>query len=73
MALEEIPLQLDDKALPSRVAALITDADTRLDALFESNRNRRVPRFLPSDPVLLYRVLRSLTEQNFPLGDTFCE
>ena len=73
MALEEIPLQLDDKALPPRVAALITDADRRLDALFESNRNRRVPRFLPSDPILLYRVLRSLTEQNLPLGHPFCE
>ena len=73
MALEEITVQLDDKALPPRVAALITDADRRLDDLFESNRNRRVPRFLPSDPVLLYRVLKSLTEQDLPLGHNFCE
>ena len=73
MALEEITLQLNDNALPPDVAALIEDADRRLDQLFASNRNRRVPRFLPSDPVLLYRVLRFLTEEGVPLGHTFCE
>jgi len=73
MALEEIPLDLDEAPLPKRVAALIADADRRLDELFASNRNRRVPRFLPSDPVLLYRVLSFLTARDVPLGRTFCE
>ena len=73
MALEEIALQLDEGKLPSRVSALIEEAERRLDHLFETNRNRRVPRFLPSDPVLLYRVLRFLTEEDLPTGRTFCE
>ena len=55
MALEEIELKLKEVELPARVSALIEEADKRLDHLFESNRNRRVPRFLPSDPVLLDR------------------
>ena len=57
MALEEIALQLDERELPPRVATLVEDADKRLDHLFDTNRNRRVPRFLPSDPILLFRVL----------------
>lgn len=73
MALELIELQLDDTALPPRVAALIAEADRRLDHLFATNRNRRVPRFLPSDPVLLYRVLDFLTRHDLPAGRNFCE
>ena len=73
MALEEIALRLDERQLPPRVASLIGDAEKRLDHLFETNRNRRVPRFLPSDPVLLFRVLRFLTEEDIPPGKTFCE
>ncbi len=73
MALEEIVLQLDERELPPRVSALIEEAERRLDHLFDTNRNRRVPRFLPSDPVLLYRALRFLTEGDLPTGRTFCE
>ena len=73
MALEEIVLQLDECELPPRVSALIEEAERRLDHLFETNRNRRVPRFLPSDPVLLYRVLAFLTKEDLPPGRTFCE
>lgn len=73
MALEEIELKLKEVELPARVSALIEEADKRLDHLFESNRNRRVPRFLPSDPVLLYRVLDFLTKDDLPPGRVFCE
>ncbi len=73
MALEEIFLKLDERELPPSVTVLIEDAEKRLDHLFETNRNRRVPRFLPSDPVLLFRVLLFLTEKEIPPGKTFCE
>lgn len=73
MALEEIVLVLEESELPPRVSTLIEDAERRLDHLFDTNRNRRVPRFLPSDPVLLYRVLRFLSEEDLPAGRTFCE
>jgi len=73
MALEEIELKLKEVELPARVSALIEEADKRLDHLFESNRNRRVPRFLPSDPVLLYRALDFLTKNDLPPGRVFCE
>ncbi len=73
MPLEEIELQLDGGELPERAAALIEEANRRLDHLFETNHNRRVPRFLPSDPVLLYGALESLTRKGIPPGRVFCE
>ena len=73
MALEEIPLHLAQDDLPAPVSALIKDANLRLDELFSSNRNRRVPRFLPSDPILLFRSLQFLTCKGIPPGRTFCE
>lgn len=73
MSLEEIPLTLDAAVLPARAATLIEEADRRLDHLFATNRNRRVPRFLPSDPVLFYRVLDFLTREQLPTGRLFCE
>lgn len=73
MALQEIELQLAAVEMPPRVVELINEADRRLDHLFASNRNRRVPRFLPSDPVLLYRTLEFLTRAGIPPGRVFCE
>ena len=68
MALEEISLHLAQDELPAPVSALIEDANLRLDELFSSNRNRRVPRFLPSDPSLLFRALQFLTCKGIPPG-----
>lgn len=73
MALEEITLRLAQDELPPPVSTLIEDANQRLDDLFSSNRNRRVPRFLPSDPILLFRALQFLTDEGIPPGHTFCE
>ena len=73
MALEEVELKLEGVEIPARVNALIKEADRRLDHLFATNRNRRVPRFLPSDPVLLYKALVYLTENEIPPGRVFCE
>lgn len=73
MPLQEIPLRLEKKPLPAQVSELIEEADRRLDDLFETNRNRRVPRFLPSDPILLYHVLKHLTDHDIPPGRVFLE
>ena len=73
MALVPIELQLNGIEVPDDAAELIAEAERRLDHLFETNRNRRVPRFLPSDPALLYRTLVYLTENDIPPGRVFCE
>ena len=73
MPLEEIELNLRGVELPERASALIEEADRRLDHLFETNRNRRVPRFLPSDPILLHAALDYLTREGIPPGRVFCE
>lgn len=66
-------MKLGDGEFPAQVTRLIEEADRRLDQLFETNRNRRVPRFLPSDPALLFRVLEFLTVNELPPGKVFCE
>ncbi len=73
MALEDIELTLTDSPLPADVERLLAESDRRIDHLFATNRNRRVPRFLPSDPALLYRALEFVTREQLAPGDTFCE
>lgn len=73
MALQEITLQLSDRELPRGIQRIIEASDDRIDALFSSGGNKRVPKYIPSDPVLLYRALEFLTQRDLPLGRVFCE
>jgi hypothetical protein len=73
MALEEIELDLSNDELPAEVRAIIDESDRRIDALFASGGNLRVPKYMPSDPELFFRVLEAITERNLPLGRVFCE
>jgi hypothetical protein len=73
MALEEIDLDLSNGELPADVRAMIDESDRRIDALFANDGNLEVPRYMPSDPELFFRVLQALTERDLPLGRVFCE
>ena len=74
MALQEIELDLPEPApLPGRVSAFLDEADRRIDHLFETEINKRTPKFIPSDAQLFYRGLAHVTESGLPLGRTFCE
>ena len=41
--------------------------------MFATGENKKVPKYLPSDPVLIYRALEFITGKNLPLGRVFCE
>ncbi|MBI1833196.1 MAG: class I SAM-dependent methyltransferase [Planctomycetes bacterium] len=71
MALIDIPLPHDDEtAVPGDVAALLAEADRRID---DFQRHARVPGFVASDYPRVYRALRSLTSANLTTGNLFCE
>ena len=73
MTLEAIDLDLSNDAPPAEILAMIEESDRRIDALFTSGGNREVPRYMPSDPELFYRVLKTITERNLSPGQVFCE
>lgn len=75
MPLEEIELSLPlpTAQVPAAVAAWIAESDRRIDEFFHTERNRKLPKYLPSDPDLLFAVLQKITADDLPLGRVFCE
>lgn len=73
MALQEITVPDALPAIPAEVAGFLAEAERRIDAFFASGDNRRIPKYLPSNAAVSYRVLAWLTEADLPLGRVFCE
>ena len=74
MALEQIELKLDPGTpVAPEVEAFVAEADRRVDELFATERNRQVPRYLPSDAQLFHRGLAEVKERGLALGEVFCE
>ena len=73
MAIEEIELDLTTEAIPPDIESIIAESDKRIDALFAAGENKRVPKYIPSDPVLFYKALANITKKDLPLGRVFCE
>ena len=74
MALQEFELVFPEPApLPERVSAFLAEADRRIDQLFETELNKRTPKFIPSDAELFFHGLQHITDEGLPLGRVFCE
>ena len=73
MALEEIELDLSPVELPDPVSRFLKEADRQIDEFFETERNKRYPKFIPSDAQLLYNAIDFLTRNDLTLGKIFCE
>ena len=73
MAIEELALGFEYQPLPVKVSAYLTEANRRIDRLFASGRNKRMPRFIPSDAIAIYNALDFITREDFPLGRVYCE
>lgn len=75
MPLEEIEISLPSPPaeVPTAVTEWIAESDRRIDEFFHAERNRKLPKYLPSDPDLLCAVLQVITEDDLPLGRVFCE
>ncbi|MEO0415438.1 MAG: hypothetical protein AAF226_10860 [Verrucomicrobiota bacterium] len=74
MALEELSVNIPEYEIPADVAALISEADQRIDGFDDGDgNNRRFPQLVPSDPTLQYRAMRWVKEDGIVEGDLFCE
>ena len=73
MAIEELAISFESKPLPAKASAYLAEANRRIDRLFESGRNKRIPRFIPSDAIAIYNALDFITSEDFPLGRVYCE
>ncbi|MDQ8203192.1 hypothetical protein [Pelagicoccus sp. SDUM812003] len=63
-----------EPARPSdRIHRFLEEADRWIDRFFEQKRNRRLPRYIPSDPLLVYSALNYIEAHQLALGKTFCE
>ena len=73
MPIEEINLKIEEKKLPEKVNAYLKEANQRIDELFETERNRKVPRFIPCNDKLLYHWLSAIKDSDLCLGKVYCE
>ena len=73
MALEDLRIEVSDRRVPPEIQRIIDASDKRIDSLFASGENKRVPKYIPSDPVAFYGALDFLTRSDLPLGRVFCE
>ena len=71
--IEQIDLQLDESPLPKQVKNFLTEAESRIDKLFDTEKNRKVPRFIPSNAELVYKHLSAIFSGDFCLGNNYCE
>ncbi len=73
MAIEEIEIELSIVEIPDSVARLIEESDRRWETFFSDKGNRRAPRFVPSEPALVFAALDEVTKRGLPPGRVFCE
>ena len=73
MVIEEIEIDFSKEQVPPQIESVIAESDKRIDAFFAAGENKRTPKYVPSDPVLFYKVLSSITRNDLPLGKVFCE
>ena len=55
------------------MARLFAEADRRCDEFFDAGLGRRFPRYLPSDPSIVYAAMANLRSSGRLRGDLFCE
>ena len=73
MPLRELHLDPDKGDPPPEFTEFLAEAEKRIDHLFDTEQNKKVPRYIPSNPVALYRTLEFVTRESLPLGRVFCE
>lgn len=73
MPLEDLTIDFPTFPIPNRVSVLLDEADERIDQFFQQKRNRRLPRFIPSDAKRVYCALKYILDNDLLLGNRFCE
>ena len=70
MPLSDVPLELDEAAIPGDVCRFLKEATQRIEAF---QRESRVHGFVPTNPDIAYRVLRAVADARIARGKLFCE
>ncbi|MHC4601034.1 MAG: hypothetical protein ACYS47_18735 [Planctomycetota bacterium] len=73
MALHELDLLVEHKALPDRIRRLIEEAQSRIARFSRRRRENPVPGFVPCDFVAVHGALRMIAEKKLAPGPLFCE
>jgi predicted O-methyltransferase YrrM len=72
MPLVDVEFEPPKIAIPANVAALLADAQERIDALEDKSR-AEMPAFVPSNFEVVYRALSEITSTNLAPGRRFIE
>ena len=73
MGLDHVPIGPDAAPLEPPVAALLDEADRRINAFMRSHRNQPVCGFVPSDFDLVFRAMRRIEADHLAPGTAFLE
>lgn len=73
MPIEEIDLTIEKKKLPEKIKNYLKEANYRIDELFETEKNHKVPRFIPCNDELLYHWLSAIKDSDLCLDKVYCE
>ncbi len=73
VSVEPITLRLEKGEIPDDITALLAEGSQRCDGFFEAGLGRRYPRYLPSNPAIIYAAIVSLKKSGDLRGDVFCE
>jgi len=73
MVLKDLTPPTDAPPPPADVAALLAEADRRIDALMESHRNEPICGFVPSEFEIVHAGLRHIVDAHLAPGRAFLE
>ena len=71
--LEEIPLEIGTEDLPDEVHVFLDGAEKYCEAFYSEGLGPRYYRYVPSDPVVVYRAMDHLLKSRQLRGRSFCE
>lgn len=73
MSLQEIPLELGTFELTEKADSLIWEANRRAEEFYSAGLGLRYPKYIPSDPRLVWESISYLKASGYIQGDMFCE
>ncbi len=73
MPFEQIESDFPVVQPPGYIADFLAAASLKIDQFFDAKRDRRLPRYVPSDPETVYSALEYVRQKDLALGNVFCE
>ncbi|MEM9161256.1 MAG: hypothetical protein AAGB46_19595, partial [Verrucomicrobiota bacterium] len=60
MSLNQLEIEIVQRALPAPITDFLKEADKRCDEFFDTGANKTIPRFIPADYAFVYSALHKL-------------